>query len=162
MLKHLFAIAALTFGAGCASCLLSGCATFDSTPKYALVIKNVDWPLQELSSLVAFELPTGLRTTSENGREFYSKYFVLDGPKYKPASDAVERYTATVIVLGDSRPYDLEIFVTKEKRVLEQTGFDYAEIGHNTMLARELEYKLRQELSKRREDRNIIDDFRVF
>jgi hypothetical protein len=30
------------------------------------------------------------------------------------------------------------------------------------MLARELEYKLRQELSKRREDRNIIDDFRVF
>jgi hypothetical protein len=30
------------------------------------------------------------------------------------------------------------------------------------MLARELEYKIKQELAKRREDRNIIDDFRVF
>jgi len=142
--------------------LSAGCASFSTTPNYALLIKNVDWPLQDLSSLVAYELPTGLRTTSENGREFYSKHFILDGPKYKPAGDAVERYTATVIVLGDSRPYDIEIFVTKEKRVLTGSGFDYAEIGHNVMLARELEYKLRQELSKRREDRNIIDDFRVF
>lgn len=153
MLKRAFLIAALALSAGCASL---------TTPKYALVIKEVDWPLQDLSSLVAFELPTGLRTTSENGREFYSKHFVLDGPKYKPAGDATERYTATVTVLGDMRPYTLEIFVTKEKRVLKQTGFDYVEVGHNMMLARELEYKLRTELAKRREDRNVIDDFRVF
>jgi hypothetical protein len=133
-----------------------------STPKYALLIRNIDWPLQELQGLVAYELPTGLRTTSSNGREFYSKHYVLDGPKYKPAGDAVDRFTATVIVLGDSMPYDLEIFVTHEKRVLGSSGFDYKEVGHDMMLARELEYKLKQELAKHREDRNIIDDFRVF
>jgi hypothetical protein len=142
---------------------LSGCITMGvSSPKYALVIRNVDWPLQDLSALVAYEVPTGLRTTSPNGREFYSKYFVLDGAKYKLAGDATDRYTATITVLGDSRPYDIEIFVTHEKRVLRQSAFDYVEVGHDMMLARELEFKLKSELAKHREDRNIIDDFRVF
>lgn len=142
--------------------ILGGCAALGVSPNHAIVIRNVDWPLQDLSSLVAYELPTGLRTTSQNGREFFSKYFVLDGPKYKLAGDAVDRYTATITVLGDSRPYDIEIIVTHEKRVLRSSGFDYSEVGHDLMLARELEYKLKQELAKRREDRNIIDDFRVF
>jgi hypothetical protein len=155
MLKKLLLCAFMVF--------ISGCTTLGVTsPKYALVIRNVDWPLQDLSALVAYELPTGLRTTSPNGREFYSKYFVLDGNKYKLAGDATDRYTATATVLGDSRPYDIEIFVTHEKRVLRASGFDYVEVGHDMMLARELEFKLKSELAKHREDRNIIDDFRVF
>jgi hypothetical protein len=155
MLKNI-----LAFGVGVFLC---ACVSLGvRSPAYSRVIHEVDWPLHDLSSLVAYELPTGLRTTSENGREFYSKHFVLDGPKYKDAGDAVDRYFATVTVLGDSRPYDLEIFVTREKRVLRDTGFDYVATGHDVQLARELEYKLRQELAKRREDRNIIDDFRVF
>ena len=48
------------------------------------------------------------------------------------------------------------------ERVLRQTGFDFVATGHDVQLAREIEYKLREELAKRREDRNIIDDFRVF
>ena len=55
-----------------------------------------------------------------------------------------------------------DIFVTREKRVLGENGYEYNEVGHNNMLTRELEFKLKQELAKRREDRNIIDDFRVF
>lgn len=143
---------------------ISGCATIGGGPpsRYTLTLKNVDWPLQDLQGLVASQLPTGLRSTSANGREFYSKHFVLDGAKYKPAGDAVDRYTATVIVLGDQRPYDVEIFVTHEKRVLRDSGFDYEEVGYNMLLARELEYKIKTELAKHREDRNIIDDFRVF
>lgn len=143
---------------------IGGCATMENmmSPGYAILIKGIDWPLTDLQSLVVYEMPTGLRTSSPNGREFYSKYFVLDGPKYKAAGDATDRYFATLTVLGDARPYNIEIFVTHEKRVLRKSGFDYVESGHNTMLARELEYKLRQELAKRREDRNIIDDFRVF
>lgn len=156
---RLFSIALLF----CIDGVLAGCAAMGvGTPKYALSIENVDWPLQELQTLVAQELPTGLRNTSPNGRELYSKYFILDGPRYKPAAEAVERYFATVIVLGSERPYDLQIFVTHEKRRLGETGYEYDEIGHSMMLAHELEYKLKQELAKRREDRNIIDDFRVF
>jgi hypothetical protein len=143
--------------------ILGGCSAMGVAPsRYALRLKNVDWPLQELQNLIAIELPTGLRTTSPNGRELYSKYFVLSGDKYKPAAEAADRYYATVIVLGVERPYDLDIFVTREKRVLGDTGYEYEEVGHNMMLARELEYKLKVELAKRREDRNIIDDFRVF
>src|SRR5437868_4344362 len=111
---------------------ISACSSMGmGSPKYALVIKNVDWPLLELQSLVAYMVPTGLRSPSANGREFYSKHFVLDGPKYKLAGDAAERFTATITVLGDSRPYDIEIFVTREKRVLRASGFDYVEVGHD-------------------------------
>jgi hypothetical protein len=131
-------------------------------PRHVLAIRNVNWPLTSLQGLVAGVLPTGLRNTSRNGREMYSKHFVVDGTQYKPAADAIERYFATVMVLGSSRPYDLEIFVTREKRVLRQNNFEYREFGYDITLAREIEYKLKEELAKRREDRNIIDDFRVF
>ena len=132
------------------------------SPDYALRIQALDWPLVDLQGLVVAELPTGLRTTSANGREFYSKHFILDGPRYKLAGDAVDRYTAQVTVLGSERPYDLEIVVTHERRVIRSGSYTYIEIGHDMSLARELEYKFKQELTKRREDRNIIDDFRVF
>jgi hypothetical protein len=52
--------------------------------------------------------------------------------------------------------------VSHEKRVLRGNAFDYVIVGHDVQLAKELEAKLRAELARRREDRNIIDDFRVF
>jgi len=142
---------------------LSGCTTLGmKSPDYSYVIAGVDWPLTDLQSLVAYELPTGMRTTSANGREMYSKYFVLDGNKYKAAGEALNRYFAGVTVLGDHRPYDIEIYVTREKRIRQGAGYTYVEAGHDMMLARELEHKLKVELAKRRDGHNVVDDFRVF
>jgi hypothetical protein len=134
-----------------------------TSPSYAIRINDLQFPLLELQSLVASTIPVGLRNTSENGREFYSKYFIVESPdNYKPAAEATERYTATYIVLGDGRPYDIEISVSHEKRVLQGQNFDYVSTGYDKRLANELANKLRYQLTKRREDRNIIDDFRVF
>ncbi len=126
-------------------------------------IESLDLPLHELRAVASSVLPTGQRAISPNGRELLSRHFILEGAKgYKPAGDATERYFASILVLGDRRPYDIEISVTLERRVLRGNQFTYIVEGYDTRLAKELEKKLRIELTKRREDLNIIDDFRVF
>lgn len=128
----------------------------------ALKINEVDRPLGELRAIVAGILPTGQRAVSPNGRELLSRHFVVEGPEFKPAADALTRYFARILILGDRRPYNIEILVTQEKRVLKNEQFTYAVTGYSSRLAKELEKRLRTELTKRREDLNIIDDFRVF
>ena len=156
MLRHLVisSVVALSFS-------LVGCATLGN--RNAVSVKDVDWPLAELRSVAATVLPTGTRAVSPNGRELLSRHFILEGRSgYKPAADATERYFAQILILGDRRPYDIEILVTLERRVLRGNQFTYTVEGYDYKLAKELEVKLRQELTKRREDLNIIDDFRVF
>lgn len=141
---------------------LLGCTTTFGSRQTSR-IPALDWPLGELRAVAASVLPTGQRAISPNGRELLSRHFVLEGSKgYKPAGDATERYFASILVLGDRRPYDVEISVTLERRVLRGQQFTYVVEGYDTRLAKELEKKLRLELTKRREDLNIIDDFRVF
>ena len=158
MLRHLFTFVFIVL-----SGLSSGCAHQMGANRSALRIKSVDRPLGELRALVTDFLPVGLRARSPNGREFLSRHFVVESRGvYKDAGDAVDRYFAQVLVLGDRRPYDVEILVTKEKRVLRGNQFSYAIVGFDTRLAKELEKSLLSELTKSREDSNIIDDFRVF
>jgi hypothetical protein len=134
-----------------------------SNNRNALLVNDIDWPLAELRTVAASILPVGQRAISPNGRELLSKHFILEGARgYKPAGDATERYFASVLILGVRRPYDVEILVTLERRVLRGNQFTYIVDGYDYKLAKELERKFRQELTKRREDLNIIDDFRVF
>jgi len=129
----------------------------------AIIVRDVDWPLGELRAVVGSVLPVGQRAISPNGRELLSKHFILEGTRgYKAAGDATERYYAAILILGDRRPYDVEILVTLERRVLRGNQFTYIVEGYDSRLAKELERKFRTELTKRREDLNIIDDFRVF
>lgn len=153
LIRHLlfFAIFAIT-----------GCMTSFGN-RTSSKIHDLDWPLAELRGVAASILPTGQRAVSPNGREMLSRHYVLEGARgYKPAGDATERYYATILILGDRRPYDVEITVTLERRVLRGNQFTYIVEGFDARLAKELERKLRTELTKRREDLNIIDDFRVF
>lgn len=141
--------------------ILSACSSVQ-TAVYGARVKDIDMPLQTVQHTVASILPVGTRTVSPNAREFFSKYFILDRGQYKAASDALDRYWAQITVLGDSRPYNVEIIVTREQRVLSGETFSYVTVGHDSRLAKQLESRLREALTKRREDRNIIDDFRVF
>ena len=143
--------------------LLVGCATTIGTNRNALKLKDIDLPVSELRSIIGSILPAGQRAISPNGRELLSKHFVPEGASdFKAAGDAPERFYASFLILGDRRPYDIEILVTREKRTLRANQFIYTVIAYDRRLAKELETKLRDELTKRREDRNIIDDFRVF
>ena len=154
LIRHLLFFALLAF---------TGCTTTLGGNRNTSKIDDLDWPLAELRSVAASILPTGQRAISPNGRELLSRHFILEGARgYKPAADATERYYASILILGDRRPYDIEILVTLERRVLRGNQFTYIIEGYDARLAKELERKLRSELTKRREDLNIIDDFRVF
>lgn len=137
----------------------SSCATL-TTPWYASRIDNLDIPLQILQKQVVATLPLGLRTNSVNGREFYSKYYIPSKKGNMAAANSRNRYSAHFIILGDRRPYNIEISVIKEERDDDNSG--YYETGHEERLAKELETSLRTRLTKRREELNIIDDFRAF
>lgn len=138
-----------------------GCSSLEIL-KSTYKIDHLDVALLDLQKAVASVLPGGLRTTSSNGREFYSRHFIVDGAKYKPAGDAKERFIAQMTVLGDGRPYTIEILVRHERRILRGGRHTYEVVGYDYRQAEGLALKVRARLSQRREDTNIIDDFRVF
>ena len=158
MLRHLLNIASLLV-----LFLNIGCASMSGSNKDAVQIYEVDRSLSEIRSLIANILPAGQRTISPNGREIQSRHFLIDRKgEYQPAGDALARYFAHLVILGDRRPYTIEILVTAEKRVKRDQHYTYIVTGYDRRLAKELEKKLLAELTKRREDLNIIDDFRVY
>jgi hypothetical protein len=142
--------------------LTSGCASLLNRNPDAVYMNEVEAPLTQLRAVIGAVVPVGLRGVSPNGRELFSKHFIVVKDKYKPAIDALERYYAHILILGDRRPYDIEIMVVNEKRVLRDEKFTYIIMGHSQDLARELAQNIRKELSKRREERNVVDDFRVY
>lgn len=140
---------------------LSGCASMMAN-RQSKFIKEIDWPLPQIRMAIAAQIPIGQRTISQNGRELVSEYFVPARDGFKEGDQATNRYYVQYTVLGDRRPYDVEILVTHERRTLKGNDFVYTTYGHDDRLTAELAERLRKELSKRREDRNIIDDFRVY
>lgn len=125
-------------------------------------ITDLDVPLVDLQKAVVDSLPLGKREVSINGREFFSEYFVVVQNRARPATKLGTRYYAHVYVLGDRRPYIVEGLVRKEVREKGAVGPEYSDAGIDQRLTKVLMRKIKGNLSKRREDRNIIDDFRVF
>ena len=98
------------------------------------------------------------RKTSENQREFTSQYFGRkEDPKFDP-NKVKERLFAKFLILGERRPYDIEITVYVEEKV----GRGYKVIGTDPSVAKSLTKELQLRLNQSREGRNIIDDFRAF
>jgi hypothetical protein len=136
----------------CVSALLSGCAT---GPR----INNVMLPLTTVKKTIVSRLPLGVvREESLNGRELLSAYFNptnLD----EEAEDQSERAYAKVLILGAGRPYIVEVRVIREKR---RKGTRFEKSGEDNRLSKELLERIREGLAERRDDRNVIDDFRAF
>ncbi len=141
--------------------VITGCSILGSG-RYTVRVTELNHPLQLLQKLVVESLPRGHRTNSPNGREFMSKYYQVIKGSYKDAEDSVDRFYAHVAILGDRRPYVIEIKVLQEERVLQGESVGYERVGYSLRLAKELEKTIRLRLTKRREDLNIIDDFRAF
>ncbi len=143
---------------------LSGCSSLQAKRRVeSFKIKELEASVSDIRAVISSVVPIGVRNVSGNGREIFSKHFnMADQNRYRPAGDAVERYYVHFVILGDRRPYDLEIIVAHEKRVLRGDTFAYVIDYYDKVLARDLANAIQDELAKRREDRNIIDDFRVF
>jgi len=114
--------------------------------------------LTTLKKIVVSQMPMGaVREQSPNGRELTSYYF---NPRDfdEDATDRAERAYAKVTILGAGRPYSIEARVFREKRIKGQ----YKLIGEDRRLSNELLERIREAIADRRDDRNIIDDFRAF
>lgn len=122
-------------------------------------IDELDMSLVELYKIAIEALPLGKRSESINGREFYSVYFTVQKGEYEEARGAATRSYARISVLGDRRPYNIEVAVIVERK---NSGGEYTQSGYDTSLARVISRRIQNVLYKRRDDRNIIDDFRVF
>ena len=134
---------------------LVSCAT-----KGAVSIPDLNRPMADLQRIAAKSLPLGLRKQSANGREFFSHYFETKNRKFQMAQRGGERRYAHILVLGDRRPYKIDVVVHLER--VDPKTKTYVEVGADLRLAKVIRQRIAQHLSKRREDLNFIDDFRVF
>jgi hypothetical protein len=134
-----------------------------NTTPGSVMLKNVNISLGEVLNYIKKSLPVGIRWVSPNGREYYSQYFILEKKEYVTAKDSSERYYARMLVLNSSRPFDIQVEVRRQVR---QDGSDghirYVDDGYDLSLGRMLKDQLKERLAKRRDDLNMIDDFRVF
>ena len=132
-----------------------GCQTPGS-----VVIRDVNKSYNLLRRVVGANLPNGQRWVSQNGRELKSNYFPATGQFDEDGSRSKERAFAHVAILGDRRPYKIEVRVFRERR--DVVGSAYETVGPDKKLAARLAEKLQDELTKRSDDINIIDEFRAF
>lgn len=101
------------------------------------------------------------RSVSENGREMLSYYYDKKGNEIAKGNMdmAKERYYTHITILGDRRPYDIQVEVLIQDRDSEG-GFDTTDRDDDK--AAVLAEKIRKALNQSRDSRNIIDDFRSF
>jgi len=134
--------------------VVTGCASPGSVK-----INDLKLSLVDLQKVVEVALPLGKRLQTQNGRGFFSEYFITKQGDYQPAAQLPTRSFAEVFILGDRRPYAIHVRVIVESRDGSgQYQLSRYDKGHARVISRRIE----QALHKRREDRNIIDDFRVF
>jgi hypothetical protein len=132
--------------------VFSGCSTKPS-------IHDVMLPYNTVRQAVISNLPFGLRKQSANGRELTSNYFSPTSFD-TDAEDLPDRAYAEVVILGSSRPFQIAVKVIRERR--RRKSRSYAVLGEDKKLTREMVRRLKNTLADRREDRNVIDDFRAF
>nr|WP_295902147.1 hypothetical protein [uncultured Bdellovibrio sp.] len=99
------------------------------------------------------------RSVSQNGREILSQFYDKKNKIIEKMDMARERYYTHVTVLGDRRPYDVQVEVLVEGRN-EEGGFDL--LDRDDDKAGVIAEKIRQSLNQSRDTRNVIDDFRSF
>lgn len=99
------------------------------------------------------------RSVSQNGREIISKFYDRKDKAIPRMEMAKERYYTHVTVLGDRRPYDIQVDVLVEGRNPDGV---FEVVGRDDNKATIIAEKLRQALNQSRDTRNVIDDFRSF
>lgn len=99
------------------------------------------------------------RSVSQNGRELLSKYYDKNNKQITNMDMARQRLYTHVTVLGDRRPYDVQVEVLVEER---SPSGSFEMTRRDDVKAADVAEKIRQTLNQSRDNRNIIDDFRSF
>ncbi len=125
------------------------------------VISEANYSLEAISR-ATYKALIKIRKVSQNRREFVSDYLTADGKLWDPLSNAIQRITAKVIVLGESRPYSIEIQTIVEERSSNEPGYSarFKRVGKSKALVEQLAFRIQDEL-RRNKDQNL-DDFKPF
>lgn len=97
------------------------------------------------------------RSIADEGKEIISGYHDKNFEEAK--ENAKERYYSRISILGDRRPYDIQVEVFVETKVGNKK---YELIGEDLRLAEKLSKKIKSALNQGRENKNVIDDFRPY
>jgi len=142
----------LSFFALASTLLLSSCRTG------GVILRETPLGVSETRRVVMSVIGEP-RSVSENGREMISQFYDKKNRPIEKMDMAKERYYTHVVILGDRRPYDVQVQVLVEGRN-EDGGFDV--IDRDDDRAGLIAEKIRQALNQSRDTRNVIDDFRSF
>lgn len=115
-------------------------------------------PYGVVRSAVQHNMPRGIRTTSRNGRTYISEYFLL-GNWDEDGTEARERGFAKATILNSSRPYQVEAAIYRQHMISKG---EYSDAQIDEQASERLIKKISDDIANRREDRNIIDDFKPF
>lgn len=133
--------------------LIVGCATG------VVTIEDLNIATDDLQKVIVSSLPVRARGQSVSGREFKSAYFVQRNGEFEESDGGPTRSYVIAEIIGDRRPYSISVQVVVEKRTGEG---HYTQDRADERLARVISRRIQKALHERREDRNIIDDFRAF
>ena len=148
---------------------LGGCST-------ATRLESLEYSFSDVQRAVGESMPNGIAKRSSNQRTFWSNYFLpIKRTKKIKRISPYRRAQAMAVILGDRKPYDVEVtvFIDKrqDKRVLKLKSIYHQpdlnegiwnKEGESIKTAKILTEKIHGRLVKRRKNHNIIDDFRPF
>jgi hypothetical protein len=120
--------------------------------------KGVNTSIQGL--VKAFDRASnGLRGKSTNGRELVSRYQRPGSNSYDNASGETVRAYSRLLILGDRRPYTIQVQYVIEER---GKGEGYQIKRYDDVVARQTLRKVLEFLVNRPDREDFIDDFKAF
>lgn len=137
--------------------LVTGCAM--GGPMYGPVDKSI----VEIRQAVVKAIPVKINYANKDSREYRSVPFVRYGKQIKEASTELQRAYALVYIRGNKRPYTVEVVVAVEEAenpLAIQKGFKV--VGYDERIAKIILARVKAHLNKRRDDSNLVDDFKIF
>lgn len=126
---------------------------------------TLDYSLANIYTAIEHTLSMGIQKNSENHREFYSRPFLVTQEPDSKKEGYHDRGVAKVLVLGDSRPYTVEVEVSVERGTKgggKKQEVEYSHDHYDKKLAKKILDGIMRRLDRRQHDENIIDDFKPF
>ncbi len=145
MIKYIIALASLLL------ILTSGCRT-------GVILRETPLGISETRRMIVSVIGEP-RNVSRDGRELSSKYYDKRGNVLENPATARQRLYTLVSVLGDRRPYDIQVEVVVEEK--DGPG-SYSVVDRDDGRAQPIAQKIKEALHQSLENRNVIDDFRSF
>lgn len=138
--------------------ILMSCVSCNSLKGTYVEKKGVNTSIQGL--IKAFDRASnGLRGKSANGRELVSRYQKPGSTSYDNAGADNARAYSRLIILGDRRPYTIQVQHVIEER---NSNDGYVIKGYDDEVAKKTMRKILEYLVNRPDREDFIDEFKAF